>query len=245
MPVGRWVIRTAESVTLTCWPPAPLERYVSIAQVLVVDLDLDVLVDLGRHVDRRERGVPPLRRVERGDAHEPVHAHLPLEVAVGVIADHVQRRALEARLFPVLPLDQLGLPAPLLREAQVHAQQHLRPVLRLRAAGAGVDREPRVVLVLGRAHLHGQLELVAEGSAPPRAPCGPRRPPVRPRAGARRACRARPSTRRAARPSRASSRARASCAGPPGPPPAATRSRGRRLSPSGRRARSAPRPDQR
>ena len=26
MPVGRWVMRTAESVTLTCWPPWPLER---------------------------------------------------------------------------------------------------------------------------------------------------------------------------------------------------------------------------
>ena len=29
MPVGRWVMRTAESVTLTCCPPAPLDRYVS------------------------------------------------------------------------------------------------------------------------------------------------------------------------------------------------------------------------
>ncbi len=26
IPVGRWVMRTAESVTLTCCPPAPLER---------------------------------------------------------------------------------------------------------------------------------------------------------------------------------------------------------------------------
>ncbi len=26
IPVGRWVIRTAESVLLTCWPPAPLAR---------------------------------------------------------------------------------------------------------------------------------------------------------------------------------------------------------------------------
>ena len=26
MPVGRWVRRTAESVLLTCWPPAPWER---------------------------------------------------------------------------------------------------------------------------------------------------------------------------------------------------------------------------
>ena len=29
MPVGRWVMRTAESVVLTCWPPAPLARMVS------------------------------------------------------------------------------------------------------------------------------------------------------------------------------------------------------------------------
>ena len=26
MPVGMWVIRTAESVVLTCWPPAPEAR---------------------------------------------------------------------------------------------------------------------------------------------------------------------------------------------------------------------------
>ena len=26
IPLGRWVIRTAESVTLTCWPPAPDDR---------------------------------------------------------------------------------------------------------------------------------------------------------------------------------------------------------------------------
>ena len=26
MPVGRCVIRTAESVLFTCWPPAPLAR---------------------------------------------------------------------------------------------------------------------------------------------------------------------------------------------------------------------------
>jgi hypothetical protein len=26
MPVGRWVIRTAESVVLTLWPPGPDDR---------------------------------------------------------------------------------------------------------------------------------------------------------------------------------------------------------------------------
>ena len=29
IPVGRWVSRTAESVLLTCWPPAPWLRNVS------------------------------------------------------------------------------------------------------------------------------------------------------------------------------------------------------------------------
>ena len=29
MPVGRWVTRTAESVLLMCWPPAPEARKVS------------------------------------------------------------------------------------------------------------------------------------------------------------------------------------------------------------------------
>ena len=26
MPVGKWVMRTADDVLLTCWPPAPLAR---------------------------------------------------------------------------------------------------------------------------------------------------------------------------------------------------------------------------
>ena len=30
MPVGMWVRRTADSVLLTCWPPAPCERIVSV-----------------------------------------------------------------------------------------------------------------------------------------------------------------------------------------------------------------------
>ena len=33
-PVGRWVMRTAESVVLTDWPPGPEERYTSIRRSL-------------------------------------------------------------------------------------------------------------------------------------------------------------------------------------------------------------------
>ncbi len=34
MPVGRWVMRTAESVLLTCWPPEPDARKVSMRMSL-------------------------------------------------------------------------------------------------------------------------------------------------------------------------------------------------------------------
>ena len=86
MPVGRCVMRTAESVTLTCWPPAPLDRYVSIAQVLLVDLDVDVVGQLRPDVERRERRVAARRLIERRDAHQPMDAGFGEQQAVGVVA---------------------------------------------------------------------------------------------------------------------------------------------------------------
>ena len=60
-----------------------------LADVLVpVDLHLDV-VQLRQHVDRGEAGVPAVLGVERADAHQPVHAALAREIAVGVRARDV------------------------------------------------------------------------------------------------------------------------------------------------------------
>ena len=42
MPVGTWVIRTAESVVFTLWPPGPLQRKTSMRRSLLVDLDVDL-----------------------------------------------------------------------------------------------------------------------------------------------------------------------------------------------------------
>ena len=56
MPVGRWVIRTAESVVLTLWPPGPLERKTSMRRSLLVDLHVDRL-GLGHHQDAGGGGV--------------------------------------------------------------------------------------------------------------------------------------------------------------------------------------------
>ena len=56
------------------------------AQVLLVDLDLDGLVDVRVDEDAGERGVPARLRVEGRDAHQPVHARLGAQPAVGPLA---------------------------------------------------------------------------------------------------------------------------------------------------------------
>ena len=114
-------------------------------QVALVDLDLDVVIDHRIHPDAGETGVPPRRGIERADAHQPVHAGLGLQPAIGVRPAHLQRRRLDAGLLALALLQQLHLVAVLLGPAHIHAHQHLGPVLRLGAAGAGVDLDVGVV----------------------------------------------------------------------------------------------------
>ena len=57
-------------------------------------------------------------------------------------------------------VEHLGAEAAALGPAQVHAQQHLRPVLRLGAAGARVDGEDGVAVVVLAAEHQLELELV-------------------------------------------------------------------------------------
>src|SRR5262249_24056491 len=57
-------------------------------------------------------------------------------------------RALDARTLPRLQLEQLGLEATPLGPAEIHAEQHLGPVLRLEAARAGMDLDDGVAAVV-------------------------------------------------------------------------------------------------
>ena len=69
-------MRTAESVLLTCWPPAPGRAVRVDAEVAVVDLDRRVRGQLGRDLDLGEARLAPVGGVERAQPHEPVHAPL-------------------------------------------------------------------------------------------------------------------------------------------------------------------------
>ena len=66
-------MRTALSVVLTDWPPGPLAPEDVDAQVLVLDLDID-LFRLGQHGDRRGRGVDAPLRLGLRHALHAMHA---------------------------------------------------------------------------------------------------------------------------------------------------------------------------
>ena len=148
-PVGRCVMRTAESVTLTCWPPAPDDRYVSIRRSLGSISGSSVCFERGHAVERRERGLAPRVGVERRDADQPVHAALAREhpVRVATLDDEGRRR--DAR--PPCPPGprRARRRSPVARAQRVNMRSSIcGPVLRVGAARAGVHLADRVALVV-------------------------------------------------------------------------------------------------
>ena len=117
------------------------------AQVGRVDLDLDRIVHFGIDEDAGKRGVAPRVRIVGRFAHQAVDAGLGAQVAVGVLAGELERGGLDAGHLAVGFLQHFDLEALALAVLQVHAQQHGGPVLRLGAAGAGLDVEEAVVRV--------------------------------------------------------------------------------------------------
>ena len=78
----------------------------------------------------------PIAGIEGRLAHQAVHAGLGSQPAVGILADNVDGRALDPGNLTGRRLDDFRLELVRLRPAQVHAQQHLRPILRLGATRA-------------------------------------------------------------------------------------------------------------
>ena len=170
MPEGICVTRTADSVLLTCWPPAPPERSVSIRRSASLIGDVDVL-RLGQHGDGRGRGVDAAGRLGVGHALHAVHAGFVFQLGEGAAAADFGDDFLVAAHRAFARGHDLDLPALLGGIALVHAEQVAGEQRRLVAAGAGADFEDDVALVhrvLGderEAHL-----LLQRRRAAPRAP---------------------------------------------------------------------------
>ena len=145
--------------------PAGARRAVVLHPDLVpVELDLGIVLDLGHHLDERERGLAALLRVVWADADQPVHATLRSQPAVGAPPVDAERDALEAGLLALRLVDHLGGEAMALGPAQEHPEEHLRPVGRLGPAGARADRHERAALVVLAGKEEGR-PLALEGDA--------------------------------------------------------------------------------
>ncbi|EXI65161.1 MAG: hypothetical protein AW08_03433 [Candidatus Accumulibacter adjunctus] len=114
------------------------------AQVGRVDLDGEGIVDLGVGRHRAEAGMAAGVRVEGRLADQAMDARLRAQHAVGVVAGNPDARRLDAGDLAFGLLEHLDGVTLAFGVAQVHAQQHRRPVLRLGAAGAGLDVEEAV-----------------------------------------------------------------------------------------------------
>src|SRR5262249_24975319 len=120
-------------------------------QLFGADLDLNRTLDFRHHVDGGKGSLPACVGVERADAHQAVHAPLALEIAVSEFTDHVERSAANAGLVIAQLVDDLDLEAVTFGPTGIQAEQHLRPIASLRAAGAGLDLEVGIAGILGAA----------------------------------------------------------------------------------------------
>ena len=161
IPVGLWVIRTAESVVLTDWPPGPGGAVDVDLQVVLVDLDLDLL-GLGQHRDRRGRGVDPPLRLGLGHPLDAVGAALELEDRVGALALDREGDLLEAADLGGRLREHLGREAALLGVAGEHLVEVAGEQRRLVAPGPGADLDDHVLGVVGVALDHRQPDLLFE-----------------------------------------------------------------------------------
>ena len=157
MPVGRWVMRTAESVLLMCWPPAPEARKVSMRRSAGLMSTSAEFVRFRHHRDGAGGGVDAALGFGLRHALHAVAAGFELELGIGALADDAGDDFLVAAHFARAFRHDLDLPALALGIARVHAEQVAGEQRRFVAAGAGADFQEDVALVVG---VLGQQQLL-------------------------------------------------------------------------------------
>src|SRR5216683_5537451 len=87
------------------------------AQVFRTDVDLNAVVDFRNDEDGGERSVASSRLVKGGDSNEAVDARFPGEKTIRIFAGELNRRGLDARLFPRSLVEHCGAHPSALRPA--------------------------------------------------------------------------------------------------------------------------------
>ena len=166
MPVGTCVMRIADSVLLTYWPPAPL-RFIGVdLQIARIDLDVDLLVDLRQNRDRGGAGVDAALRFGQRHALHAVDARLVFEVLVRIVALYCKNDFLIAACIARALGDEFDAHALRFSETHVHARQISGKNRRFVAAGAGANFDEHVFVVVRIFRDHQHLQALFQIAAP-------------------------------------------------------------------------------
>src|SRR6266436_6345455 len=103
--------------------------------------------------------MPPLGLVEGRNTHQPMNPNFTGQKAEGILAVYRERRRLQARFFARLVIIEHSLESLALRPTQIHAQQHVGPVLRLSAASPRMDGQDSVARVIFAGEQGGSFQL--------------------------------------------------------------------------------------
>src|SRR5215813_15247811 len=92
--------------------------------------------------------------IEGRDSHQAMNARLGCEQPVGIFTFNSECNAFQSRFLSRLIVDNLRLEAALLGPLEIHAQEHLGPVLRFSAARSRMDRAYCIerVVIAGQQH---------------------------------------------------------------------------------------------
>src|SRR5829696_4430234 len=98
--------------------------------------------------------MPPCCLIKRRDTHQPVNSGFGSQKPVGVFAFNSERYTLQSSFLARLILEHLSFESTLLGPLEIHAQQHLGPILRFGAARARMNGANSVtaIVVAGQKH---------------------------------------------------------------------------------------------
>ena len=127
--------------------------------VFFFDVDFNGIGNVRHNVYGREAGLPFSFSVVRTDSNQPVRSGFSLEVSEGERTANDNRRAVDARLLVVLPVDDFDLVGVHFRPVDVHSQEHFRPVVGVGAAVARLNGHDSRIVVdrTGQERFHAQL----------------------------------------------------------------------------------------
>ena len=125
-----------------------------------VDLDFNVVIQLGHHFQAGKAGLPTGVGVKGADAHQTVYTVLTLEHAIGIGALDHHGSGLDAGLVAVQHIQHFHGVAVGLGPAGVHTVEHFGPVLGLGTTGAGVEGQNGVVVIVFSVEHRHELQFV-------------------------------------------------------------------------------------